>query len=79
MYKEEENRWKLSLLQTGGHDDSQRQCSGQSSVNLIFLVFFTPHPLRAVGVLFSPMVSRWAGGRAAGKSLSGLYHRNCKV
>ena len=24
---------------------------------------FTPQPLRAVGVLFSPMVSRWAGGR----------------
>ena len=26
-------------------------------------IFFTPQPLRAVGVLFSPMVSRWAGGR----------------
>ena len=24
--------------------------------------FFTPQPLRAVGVLFSPMVSGWAGG-----------------
>ena len=24
---------------------------------------FTPQPLRAVGVLFSPMVSGWAGGR----------------
>ena len=24
---------------------------------------FTPQPLRAVGVLFSPMVSEWAGGR----------------
>ena len=23
--------------------------------------FFTPQPLRAVGVLFSPMVSGWAG------------------
>ena len=31
-------------------------------VHLIFM-FFTPQPLRAVGVLFSPMVSRWAGGR----------------
>ena len=45
---------------------------------------FTPQPLRAVGVLFSPMVSGWAGGRAscrraAGKSLSGLYLRNRKV
>ena len=46
-------------------------------------VFFTPQPLRAVGVLFSPMVSGWAGGRpggrAAGKFLSGLYLRNRKV
>ena len=25
---------------------------------------FTPQPLRAVGVLFSPMVSGWAGGWA---------------
>ena len=25
-------------------------------------VIFTPQPLRAVGVLFSPMVSGWAGG-----------------
>ena len=24
---------------------------------------FTPQPLRAVGVLFSPMVSGWVGGR----------------
>ena len=29
--------------------------------------------------LFSPMVSGWAGGCVAGKSLCGLYHRNCKV
>ena len=50
-------------------------------------LIFTPQPLRAVGVLFSPMVSGWAGGRpvgrvggrAAGKSLSGLYLRNRKV
>ena len=27
---------------------------------------FTPQPLRAVGVLFSPMVSGWAGVRAGG-------------
>ena len=43
---------------------------------------FTPQPLRAVGVLFSPMVSGWAGGRLgrlAGNSLSGLYLRNRKV
>ena len=29
----------------------------------LFLQFFTPQPLRAVGVLFSPMVSGWMGGR----------------
>ena len=28
---------------------------------------FTPQPLRAVGVLFSPMVSGWAGGQAGGR------------
>ena len=32
----------------------------------LLVVFITPQPLRAVGVLFSPMVSGWAGGRAAG-------------
>ena len=31
-------------------------------------VVFTPQPLRAVGVLFSPMVSGWAGGRAGGRA-----------
>ena len=40
---------------------------------------YTPQPLRAGGVLFSPMVSGWAGGWVAGKSLFGLYLRNCKV
>ena len=39
----------------------------------------TPQALRAGGVLLSPMVSGWAGGRLAGKSLSGLYLRNRKV
>ena len=29
-------------------------------------VFFTPQPLRAVGVLFSPMVSGWGAGGGAG-------------
>ena len=32
-----------------------------------------------VEVSFSPMVSEWAGGQAAGESLSGLYLRNHKV
>ena len=30
------------------------------------ILIFTPQPLRAVGVLFSPMVSGWAGGRPGG-------------
>ena len=30
---------------------------------VIFLQFFTPRPLRAICVLFSPMVSGWAGGQ----------------
>ena len=29
---------------------------------------FTPQPLMAVGVLFSPMVSGWLGGRASGRA-----------
>ena len=29
----------------------------------IYTSLCTPRPLRAVGVLFSPMVSRWVGGR----------------
>ena len=28
-----------------------------------YLNIFTPQPLRAAGVLFSPMVSGWAGGQ----------------
>ena len=51
------------------------------------IILFTPQPLGLSGVLFSPMVSGWAGGRpvgragerVAGKSLSGLYLRNRKV
>ena len=50
----------------------------------VYLVsVFTPQPLMPVGVLFSPMVSGWSGGRpsgrAAGNSLSRLYLRNRKV
>ena len=49
--------------------------------NLEILKDFFPHPLSAVWVLFSPMVSEWVGGRSgwlAGghKSLSMLYLRN---
>ena len=32
--------------------------------SLDLLQVFTPQTLRAVGVLFSPMVSGWTGGRA---------------
>ena len=48
-------------------------------IKILLNNFFTPQPLRAVGVLFSPMVSGWVGRWAAGKSLSGLYLRNRKV
>ena len=37
-----------------------RACVGHA---LLQLHIFTPQPLRAVRVLFSPMVSGWAGGR----------------
>ena len=32
------------------------------SISVKILEFFYPQPLRAVGVLFSPMVSGWASG-----------------
>ena len=31
-------------------------------IHFVKFVIVTPQPLRAVGVLFSPMVSGWAGG-----------------
>ena len=41
---------------------------------------FTPQPLRAVGVLFSPMVCGWAFGQAGGgKKFVRLYLGNLKV
>ena len=36
------------------------------TIFLTFITVFTPQPLRAVGVLFSPMVSGWAGGSPVG-------------
>ena len=62
------------------------ECVTQFSLKLQ-LHIFTPQHLRVVGVLFSPMVSGWPGGRASGRaggraaenSLSGLYLRNRKV
>ena len=56
--------------------EEQKYCI-ELSVQGFQVTVFTPQPLRAVGVLFSPMVSEWAGVR--GKSLSGLYLRNRKV
>ena len=29
----------------------------------LYVLFFAPQPIRTVGVLFSPIVSGWAGGR----------------
>ena len=41
---------------------------GQTGVRkFLCLTFITPQPLRAVGILFSPMVSGWAGGRSGGR------------
>ena len=38
------------------------------SINNFIKSIFTPQPLRAVGVLFSPMVSGWVGKRAGWRS-----------
>ena len=43
--------------------DSYTCTSIKKSYSFILLIF-TPGPLRAVGVLFSPMVSGWTGGLA---------------
>ena len=42
-----------------------------TSVHAKYLIF-TPQPLRAVGVLFSPMVSGWVGGRSGRQTRSRL-------
>ena len=39
------------------------QSRQRSEVGELVYVVITPQPLMAVGALFSPMVSRWAGGR----------------
>ena len=38
-------------------------CKIETHIGFKHNIFFTPQPLRAVGVLFSPMVSGWAGGQ----------------
>ena len=55
-----------------------------AGISLKIIHLFTPQPLRAVRVLFSPMVSGLLGGQTGrqvggGKSLSSLYLRSCKV
>ena len=42
-----------------------REQNGSSKGEPEKMSFFTPQPLRAVGVLFSTMLSRWPGGRAS--------------
>ena len=53
--------WTLHMLM---HSFSNYQLIHQCC----FFGFFTPQPLRAVGVFFSPMVSGWAGGRVGGRA-----------
>ena len=36
--------------------------------SFVIHLVFTPQPLMAVGVLFSPMISGWSGGRASGRA-----------
>ena len=42
------------------------------------LTISTPQPLRAVGVLFSTVVSEWAGGQVAGKVCPGCISENVR-
>ena len=59
----------LGKCQVFGLKISFKKANGSSSYSSItissrvLLLIFTPQPLRAVGVLFSPMVSGWAGGQ----------------
>ena len=76
----------ILFLQKLGDQVSCRNAEPNNNLNLKlqkiygmgFQAVFTPQPLRAVRVLFSPMVSGWAD-RHRGKSLSGLYLKNRKV
>ena len=42
--------------------DLQHKLREETQLRMVSTVF-SPQPLRAVGVLFSPMVSGWVGGR----------------
>ena len=41
------------------------------------IILFTAQPLRAVGVLFSPVVSGWVGGRSVGWAGGGKMFVRC--
>ena len=51
----------LNMLQSSLNSESVNEVQKE-----LQLPIFIPQPLRAVGVLFSPMVSGWAGGWAGG-------------
>ena len=55
--------WNLSLVLHQLRKAPFEPLKDASMKHLTFKAVFTPQPLRAVGVLFSPMVSGWAGGR----------------
>ena len=62
-------RWVLILDVEEPKIDKAKLFNSDSKI----FVIFTPQPLRAVGVLFSPMVSGWAGGRESGRAGAGKW------
>ena len=63
----------ISAILAEYQDAEISACNLDSTINKKFLwekviyLIFTPQPLRAVGVLFSPKVSRWAVSWAGGR------------
>ena len=51
----------FGMTEMGLLDYTNGKVTVMKSMNSVSTIF-TPQPLRAVGVLFSPMVSGWAGG-----------------
>ena len=56
--------WHYVITQRQRHTHPREQLLFQNYKAQRHTVFFTPQSLRAVGVLFSPMVSRWVSGWA---------------